>query len=77
VHFHRQSVKQIEKIAIVGWSPTKNDLNWRDDIKVVLIPHLVEEITAKLKETSPLKQAVPESLPLLRAMQMALAFGTK
>ena len=71
------SVKQIEKIAIVGWSPTRNDLNWRDDIKVVLIPQLLEKITTKLKETSPLKQAVPESFPLLRAMQMVLAFGQK
>jgi len=71
------SVKQIEKIAIVGWSPTRNDLNWRDDIKVVLIPQLLEKITTKLKETSPLKQAVPESFPLLRAMQMVLAFGKK
>jgi|SRR3989304_2553253 len=71
------SVKQIEKIAIVGWSPARNDLNWRDDIKVVLIPQLLEKITTKLKETSPLKQAVPESFPLLRAMQMVLAFGQK
>jgi hypothetical protein len=43
-------------------------------IKVVLIPQLLEEITTKLRETTPLKQAVPESFPLLRAMQMALAF---
>jgi len=49
-------------------------LNWGDDIKVVLIPQLLEETTTKLKETSPMKQAVPESFPLLRAMQMALAF---
>jgi len=68
------SVKSIEKIAIVGWNSTKCDLNWRNDIKVLLIPELLEEITTKLRETSPLKQAVPESFPLLCAMQMALAF---
>ena len=68
------NIKTIEKIAIVGWSTTKTDLNWGDDIKVVLIPQLLEEITTKLKEASPMKQAVPESFPLLRAMQMALAF---
>ena len=68
------NIKTIEKIAIVGWNTTKRDLNWGDDIKVVLIPQLLEEITAKLKETSPMKQVVPESFPLLRAMQMALAF---
>jgi len=68
------NIKTIEKIAIVGWGATKRDLNWGDNIEVVLIPQLLEEITAKLKETSPMKQAVPESFPLLRAMQMALAF---
>ena len=71
------NINKIEKIAIVGWSITKRDLNWRNDIKVVLIPHLLEEITTQLKKLSPMKQAVPESLPLLRAMQMALAFEKK
>jgi hypothetical protein len=74
VLYPRERLQTIEKIAIVGWGTTKRDLNWGDDIKVVLIPQLLEEITAKLKETSPMKQAVPESFPLLRAMQMALAF---
>ena len=68
------SVQAIEKIAIVGWSSTKSDLNWGDDIKVVLIPQFIEEITKELRETSPVKQVVPVSFPLLRAMQMALAF---
>jgi len=68
------SIKTIEKIAIVGWRSTKSDLNWGDDIKVVLIPQLLEEITTKLRETPHFKQAVPESFPLLRSMQMALAF---
>lgn len=70
-------IDTIEKIAIVGWSTTKSDLNWADDIKVMVIPQLLEEITTKLKENSPMKQAVPESFPLLRAMQMALAFEKK
>lgn len=68
------SINAIEKIAIVGWSSEKSDLNWGDDIKIMFIPQLLQEITTKLKETSPLKQAVPESFPLLRAIQMALAF---
>ena len=70
-------VSSVEKIAIVGWSSTKSDLNWGEDIKVLLIPDLLREITSKLKETSPLKQAVPESFPLLRAIQMALAFDKR
>ncbi len=71
------NINIIEKIAIVGWSTTKSNLNWGNNIKVVLIPQLLEEITTKLKEISPIKQVVPESLPLLRAMQMALAFEKK
>jgi len=71
------NINIIEKIAIVGWSTTKSNLNWGNNIKVVLIPQLLEEITTKLKEISPMKQVVPESLPLLRAMQMALAFEKK
>lgn len=68
------SINKIERIAIVGWSSTKTDLSWGEDIKVLLIPQLLEEITTKLRANSPLKQAVPESFPLLRAIQMALAF---
>jgi hypothetical protein len=68
------TINAIEKVAIVGWSSTKSDLNWGDDIRVKLIPQFLQEIITKLRETSPLKQAVPESFPLLRAMQMALTF---
>ncbi len=68
------SINAIEKIAIVGWSSTKSDLNWGDDIKVVLIPQLFEEITTKLRATPHSKQIVPEGFPLLRAIQLALAF---
>ena len=71
------SVKKIEKIAIVGWGSTKSDLKWADDIKVVFIPQLIEEITSKLMGIHPLKQAVPEGFPLLRAMQMTMAFQKK
>ena len=71
------SICIIERIAVVGWGSTKSDLNWGKGIRVQLIPELLEEITTKLKKTPPLKQAVPESFPLLRAMQMALAFEKK
>jgi hypothetical protein len=67
-------VQKIERIAVVGWvKSTKVDLNWGENIRVVLIPTLMEEITSKLREI-PVRQAVPEGFPLLRAMQTALAF---
>ncbi len=53
---------------------TKSDLNWRDDIEVKLIPNLLEEITAKLKKTSPSKHVVPENYPLLRTIQIMIEF---
>lgn len=70
-------INTIERIAVVGWGTTKTDLNWGVGIRVQLIPQLIEEITLKLQEASPLKESVPECYPLLRAIQMALAFRRK
>ena len=71
----KSKIKTIKKIAIVGWNyKTKSDLNWRDDIEVKLIPNLLEEITAKLKKTSPSKHVVPENYPLLRTIQIMIEF---
>jgi len=72
----KHKVEKIEKIAIVGWTrSTKVDLNWGNDIQVVLIPSFLAQITERLKNTDPMRQAVPESFPLLRSMQMALAYA--
>jgi hypothetical protein len=71
-------VKTVERIAVVGWqTSTKASLKWGENITIVLIPTLIEQITSKLKEIDPMRQAVPEGFPLLRAMQMALAFQKK
>ena len=71
------NVDAIEKIAIVGWGTPKNDLNWGNGIKVVFIPQLIKDISTKLRATSLYEQAVPESFPLLRAIQIVLAFEGK
>lgn len=71
-------IKKIDKIAIVGWTRSTNVyLNWGNDIQVLLIPIFLAQITKKLKSIDPMHEAVPESYPLLRAMQMALAFQNK
>lgn len=68
-------VRKVERIAVVGWSKsTKVDLNWGGNIKVVLIPMLIEEIISKLRGIDSDRQVVPEGFHLLRAMQMALEF---
>jgi hypothetical protein len=70
-------VSKIKKIAIVGYArSTKADLNWGPDIEVVLIPDLMSQIAGKLRSQKPIQEAVPEGFPILRAMQMVLAYGT-
>jgi hypothetical protein len=71
------SVDIIEKIAVVGWGKPKSDLDWGNDIKVMFIPQLINDISIKLRQTSIYEQAVPESFPLLRAIQMVLEFEGK
>jgi hypothetical protein len=68
------STKTIEKVAIVGWNLTKIDLNWGNDIRILTIPQLLAKIAARLRATPFGKEAIPESFPLLRAMQMVLEF---
>lgn len=69
------SVREVKKIAIVGYPrSTKADLNW-EDIEVVLVSQFIKEIAFYLGQIDPLKEAVPEGYPLLRSIQMALAYG--
>ncbi len=70
------SVGRIKKIALVGWSDTtKADLNWASGIDVVLVPEFLRGVLTNLKGMDFAKEAVPESFPLLRAIQLALAFN--
>jgi hypothetical protein len=69
-------VSKIRKIAVVGYTrSTKADLNWGQDIEVVLIPDLMTQIAGKLRSQHPLQEAVPEGFPILRAIQTVLAYG--
>jgi len=69
-------VSKIRKIAVVGYArSTKADLNWGQDIEVVLIPDLMTQIAEKLHSQHPMQEAVPEGFPILRAVQTVLAYG--
>ncbi|MFB0557295.1 MAG: hypothetical protein ACETVW_05515 [Dehalococcoidia bacterium] len=71
-----RKINKIRKIAIVGYArSTKADLNWGQDIKVVLIPDLMSQIAGKLRSQHPMREAVPEGFPILRAVQTVLAYG--
>ncbi|HTN70838.1 MAG TPA: hypothetical protein VMO00_07090 [Methylomirabilota bacterium] len=68
-------VPVIKRVAVVGWQKsTKADLNWGDNISIVSIPNFFAQIMSKLRAVDHMRQAVPEGIPLLRAIQMALAF---
>ncbi|HUU63799.1 MAG TPA: hypothetical protein VMX96_07800 [Dehalococcoidia bacterium] len=70
-------VSKIKRIAVVGYvHSTKADLNWGQDIEIELIPVFIKKNTKKLSSQHPMKEAVPEGFPILRAMQMAIAYGT-
>ena len=68
-------IRELERIAIVGWATsTKRELNWTGGIRVVLIPDFLRQVASLLKQRDPWHQAVPERYPLLRSMQMTVAF---
>jgi len=65
-----------KKIALCGLGKAvSGDLNWGNNIQVILIPHFVAEISKTLRSKNPLKEIVPEGYPRLRAMQFALSYG--
>jgi len=68
-------VETVRKRAIVGYSKrTKEPQEWKD-IEVVLIPHFVAEIAQYLRGKSVLSEGVPETYPLLRAIQFSVHYG--
>jgi len=68
----------IENQAIVGFPrKTLNEIEFGSNIKVVLVPEFVQEVTQFMTSLDPMKSAVPEGYPLLRAIQFAVAYGTK
>jgi hypothetical protein len=69
-------VENIKKIAIAGYGrSTSADLDWGEDIQVVLIPDLMKKIATRLRSRNPMREAVPERFPILRAIQTVLHYG--
>jgi hypothetical protein len=66
----------IDRRAIVGFSRnTTSSIEFGGGIKVILIPEFFKNVTLSLKGITPMKSAVPEVYPLLRAIQFAVAYG--
>jgi hypothetical protein len=68
-------IKKVKKVAICGSSFTDSGRRW-DDIEVISIRSFIRTIYEALSQKDYMKQVVPESYPLLRAIQMT-AWATK
>ncbi len=67
-------LKTVECKAIVGFSQkTLNQIDFGNDIHVVLVPQFIQEITQELSRY--MQMTIPEGYPLLRAIQFAVAYG--
>ena len=68
-------VDKVRKIAICGFSFASRNIRW-GEIEVKSVREFFNEVYAGLSHKSPMSEAVPESYPLLRAIQMS-AWATK
>ncbi len=71
----RADVKRVRRIAIVGFSQTGTAGKLGKEIEVKSVEEFVREVSDTLRQRKPNNNAVPEGLPLLRAMQFALGWG--
>lgn len=69
--FNKNTVKHVAILGFTG-NTKKHDFG---KIEVILIPDFAKTITKKLTETSMIKKAIPESYPLLRAIQFTAFYN--
>jgi len=67
----------IRKIAIVGLTHPKKAIDFGDGIEIRTVIDFINEISDELTKIRPLKEAVPEGFPLLRAIQFHLFAASK
>lgn len=68
-------VEKVRKIAICGFSLTNDGRHW-GEIEVTTVREFIRTIHEALAQIDPMRQAVPENYPLLRAIQMT-AWATR
>ena len=71
------NVDEVKRIAVVGFAlkPKVRSDYFGDGIEIRSVPDLMAEISAALAKKEPMKAAVPEAFPLLRAVQFAVHYG--
>lgn len=72
----RFAERRPRQVAVLGYPRTTRDKELLGtDVEVYLMPQLIEEIESDLCRTTIESGAVPETFPLLRAVQFALDYG--
>ena len=69
-------IERTQRIALVGFSASGREGVLGGGIEVKSVPQFVHEISQELRKRHPLKAAIPETLPLLRAMQFVMHWGS-
>ncbi len=67
--------KYLERIVVVGLAQTQDSGILGKGIHVYSVPTMVRMIVQEIGVKDPAKAAVPETYPLLRALQFGAAFG--
>lgn len=70
-------IPDVRRVAIVGFSRegVRGDTLGKG-VEVKTLVQFIGEVCQELRKLHPLKQAIPETLPILRAMQFAVHWGS-
>jgi hypothetical protein len=68
-------ITAVRRIAIVGFSRTGVGDTLGEGIEVKTLAQFIREVCQELRRRHPLREAIPEVLPILRAMQFAVHWG--
>jgi hypothetical protein len=68
---------KLKQIAILGFNRPKVDLNFGEGVEVLSIPEFLNQITNELSLKNPAADAIPETYPLLRAIQYSAFYKSR
>lgn len=70
-------IEKIRKIALLGFSKPRIKPDFGNSIEIIFVPDFIREITDILKKKAPVQEAIPESYPLLRAIQFSAFYSSR
>ena len=66
------SIGRIKKIAVIGWSEKPYGQRLGEEIEIISTKHLLREIARELSKLDFDHSAIPETMPLLRTVQLTM-----